>query len=112
MNWMARSCFTAAARVLNVPRFRLFRLFGSGFREYSRNSPDFSFRIIAVPQAAARRRFCRVFAALREAARRGSRLSAPLTARERVADGRRPALRVADAALRFVVAFALAGGRG
>jgi len=52
---------------------------------------------------------------LRDAALRPSRLSARDVARERRADGcfrpRRPA-RLADAALRFVLRFALAGGRG
>jgi hypothetical protein len=51
---------------------------------------------------------------LRDAARRPSRFSALRVARERRGDGlacRRPA-RLADAALRLVVSFALAGGGG
>jgi hypothetical protein len=53
--------------------------------------------------------------ALRDAAPRVSRFSAPVIARDRVRDGRlrpRRAARVAYSALRFVFAFALAGGRG
>jgi hypothetical protein len=45
-NWTARSCFSAASRLLNVPRFRLMPVFGLTFREYNRYLPDFSFRII------------------------------------------------------------------
>src|SRR5258707_5117074 len=44
-NCTARSCFCAAARVLNVPRFLLLPVFGSFLREYKRNCPDFSFLI-------------------------------------------------------------------
>jgi hypothetical protein len=46
---MARSCFVAAALVLNVPRFLRFPVFGFFFREYSRYLPDFSFLIITSP---------------------------------------------------------------
>src|SRR3954467_14306932 len=46
-NCTARSCFSAAARVLNVPRFRRFPVFGFFFFEYNRYSPDLSFLIIA-----------------------------------------------------------------
>jgi hypothetical protein len=46
-----------------------------------------------------------------DAARRPSRFNARLTARDRRGDGRRPRRLVADAALRFVLDFALAGGR-
>ena len=42
----ARSCFFAASRVSNVPRFLRFPVFGFFFTEYSRYLPDFSFRII------------------------------------------------------------------
>jgi len=42
----ARSCFSAAARVGNVPRFLRFPVFGSFLREYRRYSPDFNFLII------------------------------------------------------------------
>ena len=45
-NWTAFSCFSAAARVLNVPRFLRLPVFGFFFREYSRYSPDLSFRIM------------------------------------------------------------------
>src|SRR5713226_9557857 len=45
-NWTARSCFSAASRVLNVPRFRLRPLLGSIFREYRRYAPVLSLRII------------------------------------------------------------------
>src|SRR5262249_51400334 len=44
----ARSCFSAADRVLNVPRFLRFPVFGSFFCEYSLNCPDLSFLIIFV----------------------------------------------------------------
>src|SRR5688500_9611824 len=44
---MSRSCFSAAARVLKVPKFLRFLVFGWIFREYSRYSPDLSFRIIS-----------------------------------------------------------------
>jgi hypothetical protein len=55
---MARSCFFAAAFVLNVPRFLRFPVFGSFLREYSRYLSDFSFLIMRIPQrrAAARAR--------------------------------------------------------
>jgi hypothetical protein len=46
-NCTARSCFSAAARFPNVPRFLRRPVFGSFFREYSLYSPDFSFLIIA-----------------------------------------------------------------
>jgi hypothetical protein len=42
----AFSCFFAAARVLNVPRFLRFPVFGFFFREYNRYPPDFSFLIM------------------------------------------------------------------
>src|SRR5512146_2183296 len=42
----ARSCFSAAARVLNVPRFLRLPVFGSTFCEYRRYSPVLSLRII------------------------------------------------------------------
>ncbi len=54
-NWMARSCFSAAARVANVPRFRRFPVRGSIFREYNRYSPDLSLRIIS-PSCGSRQR--------------------------------------------------------
>src|SRR5205823_11197332 len=41
----AFSCFFAAARVLNVPRFRRFPVFGFFFREYKRYWPSLSFLI-------------------------------------------------------------------
>ena len=47
-NCTARSCRSEASRVLKVPRFRRFPVRGSGFREYSRYSPDFNLRIIGV----------------------------------------------------------------
>src|SRR5215813_10134870 len=43
----AFSCFSAAARVPNVPRFFLLPVFGSFLREYKRYSPDLSFLIIS-----------------------------------------------------------------
>src|SRR5205814_2314339 len=46
-NWTARSCLRAAARVANVPRFRLRPVRGSFFLEYRRYFPDGSFLIIA-----------------------------------------------------------------
>ena len=46
-NCTARSCFFAAASDENVPRFFLFPVFASFLREYKRNSPDFSLRIIS-----------------------------------------------------------------
>ena len=45
-NCTARSCRSAAPRVLNVPRFRRRPVFGSRLREYRRYSPVRSFRII------------------------------------------------------------------
>src|SRR5229473_8517126 len=45
-NCTARSCFSAAARVENVPRFLRLPVFGSFLREYRRYSPDFNFLII------------------------------------------------------------------
>jgi len=42
----ARSCFSAAARVVNVPKFRRLPVLGLIFREYSLYFPDFNFRII------------------------------------------------------------------
>lgn len=47
-NCIARSCRLAASSVSNVPRFRLFPVLGSFFREYSRYHPDLSLRIIVV----------------------------------------------------------------
>ena len=44
--WTARSCFSAAARDPNVPKFLRLPDFASFFFEYSRYSPDFSFRIM------------------------------------------------------------------
>ena len=46
-NCTSRSCCSAAARVLNVPRFRRFPVFGFFDREYSRYLPEGSLRIIA-----------------------------------------------------------------
>ena len=43
---IARSCFSAAVLVLNVPRLRRLPVFGFTLREYRRYSPDESFRII------------------------------------------------------------------
>jgi len=51
-NCTARSCFLAAASEENVPRFLLFPVFESSLREYNRNSPDLSFRIINTKDAA------------------------------------------------------------
>src|SRR5207237_10573816 len=45
-NCTARSWAWAASLVENVPRFRLFPVFGSFFREYRRYPPDFSLRIL------------------------------------------------------------------
>src|SRR5437660_820561 len=45
-NCTARSCFSAAAREWNVPRLRRLPVFGSILREYSRNLPDESLRIM------------------------------------------------------------------
>src|SRR5262249_4859121 len=45
-NCTARSCFSAASRVLNVPRFFRFPVRESFFCEYSRYSPLFNLRII------------------------------------------------------------------
>src|SRR6185436_9349399 len=45
-NCTARSCFSAAARVLNVPRLRRRPVFGLSFLEYSRYSPEASLRIM------------------------------------------------------------------
>src|SRR5829696_8461403 len=42
----ARSCFSAAARDLKVPRLRRLPVFGLILREYSRYSPDCSLRIM------------------------------------------------------------------
>src|SRR5206468_402925 len=47
--WTARSCLSAASRVLKVPRFRLFPVIGFFLREYNRYWPDLSFLIIAAP---------------------------------------------------------------
>src|ERR1700722_10757777 len=44
--WTARSCFSAAARVSNVPRFRRRFVRGSILREYSRYLPELSLRIM------------------------------------------------------------------
>jgi hypothetical protein len=45
--WMARSCFSAAARVSNVPRFLRLPVLASTLREYRRYLPDFNFLIIS-----------------------------------------------------------------
>src|SRR5258708_4958314 len=45
-NCTARSCFSAACRLLNVPRFRRLPVFGFFLREYKRYWPDLSFLII------------------------------------------------------------------
>ena len=42
---------SAAARVLNVPKFRRRLVFGSSFLEYNRYSPVLSFRIIFLQSA-------------------------------------------------------------
>ena len=42
----ARSCFCAAAREENVPRFFRFPVFTSFLREYKRYSPDCNLRIM------------------------------------------------------------------
>src|SRR6185503_19223292 len=42
----ARSCFSAAARDLNVPRLLRLPVFGFFLREYNRYSPLLSFRIM------------------------------------------------------------------
>ncbi len=47
-NWTARSCFSAAFRVENVPRLRRRPVFGFFLREYSRYLPDASLRIMAL----------------------------------------------------------------
>src|SRR5438874_4683163 len=52
----AFSCFLAAARVLNVPRFLRFPVFGFFFREYNRYPPDLRFLIIQVSFFHQRRR--------------------------------------------------------
>jgi hypothetical protein len=46
-NWTARSCRSAADRLLNVPRFLRLPVLGSAFREYNRYLPDPSLRIIS-----------------------------------------------------------------
>src|SRR5688500_15461814 len=46
-NCTALSCFSAAPRVLNVPRFLRLPVFGFTFREYNRYSPDLILLIIA-----------------------------------------------------------------
>ena len=48
-NWTSRSCFSAAARVLKVPRLRRFPVLGSFFLEYRRYPPEASFRIMGCP---------------------------------------------------------------
>ena len=45
-NSTSRSCFLAASRLSNVPRFFRFPVLESFFSEYSRYLPDFNFRII------------------------------------------------------------------
>src|SRR5205807_4495935 len=45
-NCTARSCFSAAWRVLNVPRLRRLPVFGSSLREYKRYWPELSLRTI------------------------------------------------------------------
>jgi hypothetical protein len=44
--WTAHSCFSAAARVLNVPRFFRLPVFASVFFEYSLYSPLGNLRIV------------------------------------------------------------------
>jgi hypothetical protein len=44
----ARSCFSAAAREENVPRFFRFPVLGSSLREYKRYFPEDNFRIIVL----------------------------------------------------------------
>ena len=45
-NCTALSCFSAAARVLNVPRLRRFPVLGFFDREYNRCLPEGSLRIM------------------------------------------------------------------
>jgi hypothetical protein len=45
-NWTARSCFSAAARVPNVPKFRRLPVRRPILREYNLYSPDLSLQII------------------------------------------------------------------
>jgi hypothetical protein len=45
-NCTARSCFSAAALLLKVPRFRRLPVRGFFFSEYSRYLPEASFRIM------------------------------------------------------------------
>jgi hypothetical protein len=45
-NCTARSCFSAADREENVPKFLLLPVFGFFLREYRRYSPDFNLRIM------------------------------------------------------------------
>lgn len=52
-NCTARSCLSAAARVLKVPRFRRLPVFGSFLSEYRRYRPSGNFRIMT-----AALRFC------------------------------------------------------
>src|SRR5262249_34574870 len=52
--WTARSCFSAAARVLKVPRFRRLPVLGSFFYEYRRYPPEASLRIILSAPPASR----------------------------------------------------------
>src|SRR6185369_2304077 len=47
----SRSCFSAAARVLNVPRFRRLPVAGLILREYSLYPPELSLRIIGRPSS-------------------------------------------------------------
>lgn len=54
----SRSCCLACSSVLNVPRLRRLPVAGSFLREYRRNCPDFSFRIIRECRCV-RLRFCR-----------------------------------------------------
>src|SRR5579872_6895398 len=46
----SRSCFSAAARDLKVPRLRRLPVFGLTLREYSRYSPERSLRIMTSPR--------------------------------------------------------------
>jgi hypothetical protein len=46
-NSTARSCFSAASRLANVPKFFRCPVRASFFREYKRNSPDLMLRIIS-----------------------------------------------------------------
>src|ERR1700753_1507166 len=51
-NCTAFSCFSAAAREENVPRFRRLPVFGFFLREYSRYSPELNLRIMVTSEDA------------------------------------------------------------